>query len=96
MAKTSWMYSCHEASRMISDALERKLVPTEWMRLRMHLAFCKMCRAYEQNIQLLESTLDKLSDLDIQSDQLSDAEKTLIRSNLKAMIQDSSDSAPQP
>lgn len=95
MAKSSLMYSCHEASRIMSDALERKLAPTEWLRLRMHLAFCKMCRNYEQNIHLLESTLDKLGDQGTRSDQLSDAEKTLIRSNLKAILQDSSDPTPR-
>jgi len=93
MAKSSWMYSCHEASRMISDALERKLAPTEWMRLRMHLALCKMCRDYGQNIHVLESTLNKLGDQDIGGDQLSDDEKALIRSNLKVILKDADDTS---
>jgi len=95
MAKSSWMYSCHEASRMISDALERNLAPTEWMRLRMHLALCKMCRDYEQNIHVLESTLNRLGDQGTQNDQLSDDEKTLIRSNLNTILKDASDT-PKP
>ena len=91
MANSSWMYSCHEASRMISDALERHLAPTEWMRLRMHLALCKMCRDYEQNIHVLESTLNSLGNQGTQDDQLSDDEKTLIRSNLNSILRDADD-----
>lgn len=80
----------------MSDALDRKLAPTERLRLSMHLALCRRCRNFGQNIHLLESILNKLGDRDIRSGQLSDAEKSQIRSNLKAALQDSTDSLPQP
>lgn len=95
MDNSLWMYSCHQASRLISDALERKLAPTERLRLRMHLMFCKMCRDYEQNIHLLETTLIRMGDLNSEGSQLTDKEMTLISSNLKT-IQTNVDDPPKP
>lgn len=92
MNKSLGMYSCQEASRLISDALERKLAPTERLRLRLHLVFCKMCRDYEQNIHMLESTLSRLNDLDSVGEKLSEDEKIHMHASLKAILGNDSES----
>lgn len=43
------MLSCREASRLLSDRLDRPLRPRERFTLRLHLAMCRACsRAAEQ------------------------------------------------
>jgi len=54
------MYSCKDASRMASDAMDRPLRPMEWINLRMHLLFCATCRRFVQNIHLLDGVLNNM------------------------------------
>jgi hypothetical protein len=45
--------SCKEASRLQSQALDRKLSLVQRMGLRMHLLLCKWCRRYGKQIRFL-------------------------------------------
>lgn len=52
----SAIFSCREAVRLASEALDRPLGVRQRMALRMHLAMCAACRAYQHQI----ATLDRL------------------------------------
>ena len=81
------MYSCHQASRILSDALERRLTPIEWLNLRLHLTICGMCRSYAYNIRTLENVLVRLREQvdDDGTQQLSAPDRELILRNLEAI-----------
>jgi len=49
--------SCRLASRLASDACERRLSFTEWFRLRLHLLMCQSCHNCEKEIHLLHDVL---------------------------------------
>jgi len=48
------VFSCKEASRLASEAHDRRLGLRERWALRMHTAMCSACRAYGQQIALLD------------------------------------------
>lgn len=80
------MYSCRQASRILSDALDRRLSPMEWLNLRLHLTICGMCRNYAHNIRILESVLVRLRDRPVDGPlQLSAPARALILRNLEAI-----------
>lgn len=43
--------SCRETAQNISDYLERKMSFFKWMRIRLHLSICPMCRKWLQELQ---------------------------------------------
>lgn len=45
------MLSCEEATRLMSDAMERPLAVRERLSLNVHLAMCKGCRNFGQQVQ---------------------------------------------
>lgn len=80
------MYSCRQASRIVSDAYERRLTSMEWLNLRLHLTICGMCRSYARNIRILETVLVRLREHEGGGTQrLSAADRGLILRNLEAI-----------
>ena len=60
------MLSCKEASRLLSEAQDRKLDLPEKMQLEVHLVMCKGCRNFKGQMNFLREackcyrdTLDK-------------------------------------
>ena len=49
------MPNCRQAIRLQSEALDRPLSRLEKIGLRLHLAFCTLCRRYGQQIQFLRT-----------------------------------------
>ena len=49
--------SCKMASKLASDACERRLTLMEWLRMRLHMAMCASCRNCEKEIRLIHDTL---------------------------------------
>jgi predicted anti-sigma-YlaC factor YlaD len=45
------MLSCEEATRLMSDAMERPLSVRDRLSLNVHLAMCKGCRNFGQQVQ---------------------------------------------
>ncbi|MBV8467511.1 MAG: zf-HC2 domain-containing protein [Burkholderiales bacterium] len=45
--------SCKEATYAISDRLDRKLGPIEWLKLRTHLFICHYCRDFAKQTQFM-------------------------------------------
>ncbi|MDP2639640.1 MAG: zf-HC2 domain-containing protein [Betaproteobacteria bacterium] len=57
------MYSCEEASRLSSRALEEPLTPTQRVLLRMHLLMCKRCGNFSRQIAFLRRASRKLPEV---------------------------------
>lgn len=51
---------CQQASRLASDAIERKLTWGESARLKMHLALCGSCRNHIHDVRVIQSVLQTL------------------------------------
>ena len=47
------MMTCQEAARLISEERDHPLSLGEKIGLRMHLAFCALCRGYRKNLEEL-------------------------------------------
>lgn len=54
------MASCKEASRLASDALNRRLTLGERVALRTHLFMCAACRRFEQQVAFLHRAASKI------------------------------------
>lgn len=53
---------CRQASRLESDAFERRLTLTEQLRLRLHLLLCSACRCYRRELQLMRTIFRRIQD----------------------------------
>jgi len=47
------MYSCKQASFLLSQAKERKLALNETIQLKLHLTLCSHCRQFKQNLETM-------------------------------------------
>ena len=56
------LLSCKEASRIVSQGLDRKLGFGERVTLRTHLAICGGCRAFSQQLEFLRTAVKRLPD----------------------------------
>ncbi len=44
------MLRCQDVSKLVSESLERRLSFVERMRLRMHLAMCRVCNQFQRTV----------------------------------------------
>jgi hypothetical protein len=54
--------NCREASRLQSEALDKKLSFSRRVGLRLHLLICKWCRRYGKQIRFLRSAAEQCPD----------------------------------
>ncbi|MBP7581231.1 MAG: zf-HC2 domain-containing protein [Vogesella sp.] len=54
--------SCKQASRLISDGMDRPLSRGEQVRLSFHLLLCRNCRHFRQQMQQLRSGIRRARD----------------------------------
>ena len=54
------MLTCEEASRLSSEALDRKVGAGEWLALRMHLMLCEGCSRVTEQFQFLRRAMSEL------------------------------------
>ena len=54
------MLSCREATRLLSEAQDRKLVLPEKLQLEIHLALCKGCRNFRKQMSFLREACQQL------------------------------------
>jgi hypothetical protein len=54
------MLSCKEASRLVSQGLDRKLGFGERVALRMHLAICDGCANFRKQLAFLQRAVKQL------------------------------------
>lgn len=52
--------SCKEASRLLSQSLDRDLTFGEHARLRLHLTLCDACRNFNQQLKQLRRAVARL------------------------------------
>jgi predicted anti-sigma-YlaC factor YlaD len=58
------MGKCKDVTRLLSDALDRRLTTREWLAVGVHLPTCSGCRNYRRQIALLRSASRELSGTD--------------------------------
>ena len=56
--------SCKEATRLISEGLDKELPPDAQLRLRAHRAICRGCMAVRERMEFLRRALRNLADRD--------------------------------
>jgi predicted anti-sigma-YlaC factor YlaD len=56
------MLSCKEATRLLSEAQDRKLDLPEKMQLEVHLAMCKGCRSFKGQMSFLREACKRYLD----------------------------------
>ena len=54
--------SCKEASRLLSQAQDRRLGGLERLKLRAHLALCDFCTRFEQQLRFMREAMRRLGD----------------------------------
>ena len=52
--------SCKQASRLLSEAMDRELALTERLALRVHIAICTACKRVEKQLEVLRRAVAKL------------------------------------
>ncbi len=57
------MYSCEQAARLSSRAMEQPLTPSERILLGMHLMMCKRCTSFAQQIEFLRRASRKIPEV---------------------------------
>lgn len=56
--------SCKEASRLISESMDRRLSFTERIALRLHVSVCDACSRFTRQLLFLRRALNALPDPD--------------------------------
>lgn len=51
------MFSCKEASRLLSESLEHKLTFWQLVSLRLHLFICRFCRHFDHDLHRFDAAL---------------------------------------
>ncbi len=54
------MYSCEQASKLSSRAMEEPLSPVERLQLRFHLMMCRHCTNFSRQIEFLRRASRKV------------------------------------
>jgi len=54
--------SCKEASRLLSQAQDRRLGWLERLKLRAHLALCDFCTRFEEQLRFMREAMRRLGD----------------------------------
>lgn len=63
----SLFQDCQHASRLQSEALDHRLTPLQRVGLRCHLALCKWCRRYGEQIRFLRVAARRFGEAPIDS-----------------------------
>ena len=56
------MLTCKEATRLVSQGLERRLGLAERLALRLHLLICDGCTNFNKQVAFLRRSLSRLAD----------------------------------
>jgi len=84
--------ACKLATRLASDALERRLSFFERLRLRLHLAMCDPCRTCKNEMKLLHEVLKQLQGKSgPDQSTLSDKDRDAIRLALQTFCKESAE-----
>ena len=56
-----WMFKCKEVTRMISESMDKKLPLHHRIMIRMHLAMCKYCSRFRQQLLFIRTACRNLA-----------------------------------
>ncbi|HEY7240786.1 MAG TPA: zf-HC2 domain-containing protein [Burkholderiales bacterium] len=56
------LLTCKEATRLVSQGLDRRLGPAERLALRLHLLICDGCSNFRKQVAFIRRTLAHLAD----------------------------------
>lgn len=54
--------TCKETSVLLSQGQDRRLKPSENLRLRLHLLICRRCRSFSQQLEFLRAAIRRYRD----------------------------------
>ncbi|MCF8449201.1 MAG: hypothetical protein K9G49_04950 [Taibaiella sp.] len=63
--KNLFMYTCKEATYLISKKEEGKLTFIQNIKLRLHISMCKFCKLFEKQNKCIIDNIRKLNDTEI-------------------------------
>jgi hypothetical protein len=72
--------TCQEAARLISEERDHPLTFGQKMGLRMHLAFCALCRGYKKNLDMMSRIMNRAGEAVMWQVPLSPAGEELVLS----------------
>jgi hypothetical protein len=76
--------TCRETVLLVSESRDRKLVPREWLRLSLHVMFCRFCRRYQRQIEFISGIAGVAGTLTTHSGfALSDASRARMKTLLR-------------
>lgn len=58
------MLTCKEVTHLVSQGLDRRLSAGERLRVRLHLAVCRGCTRFMQQVQFLRKAMQRLASTD--------------------------------
>lgn len=79
------LHNCEETSLSIIKSEESSLAFSEWLKMRIHIAFCKCCRNFGKQTKVIDRALQHHfhSPISDQSTKASQELKDRIKENLK-------------
>lgn len=54
------LVTCKEVHRLTSERLDRRLTPSERLRVRLHLLVCDACRNFTRQMRLMREAMRRL------------------------------------
>ena len=79
---TRWLMSCREATRLVSESLDRPLSLKERLALQVHLFTCRNCMRYQSQIRRMRRAVD-----DYAQEQQRDGEGPVLSSEARRCLQ---------
>lgn len=55
----TFMLNCQETAQLLSDAMDRRLSAYTRIRINAHLRVCRLCQAYQHQLQLMRELFRK-------------------------------------
>lgn len=57
------MLSCKEVSQLVSESMDRPVLMSEALEMKMHLIMCKFCSRFKKQLQSIRKTVRENADL---------------------------------
>lgn len=82
-----WMFNCREVTRLISDAMDRKVPFHRRMGIRLHLLMCRFCARYLKQVKIIRDLMH-LEMADLEDSHLPGSLPPQTRDRIQHLIQD--------
>jgi len=78
--------SCHQASRLASDSLDRPLSLWERLKLKLHLSMCSNCKNCDSNLKVMHQINDLMRENEFGQVRLSEQQRNQLHAELDKTI----------